>query len=112
MTLNIEETMEPPIYFYYKLSNFYQNHRRYVKSRSDGQLKGDTGASISSCEPLERFDEKKLYPCGLIANSLFNDTFTSMTVTSGGSPQPVDATNQGEHALTFSLSYQQQNRKR
>lgn len=25
---------------YYRLENFYQNHRRYVKSRSDDQLKG------------------------------------------------------------------------
>jgi len=26
---------------YYGLSNFYQNHRRYVKSRDDSQLNGD-----------------------------------------------------------------------
>jgi len=26
--------MEGPVYVYYQLDNFYQNHRRYVKSRS------------------------------------------------------------------------------
>lgn len=29
---------------YYGLSNFYQNHRRYVKSRDDSQLNGDTAS--------------------------------------------------------------------
>jgi hypothetical protein len=43
--------MEPPIYVYYQLKNFYQNHRRYVKSRSDDQLRG--GESVSGCTPLE-----------------------------------------------------------
>ena len=38
----IEKDMDGPVYFYYKLSNFYQNHRRYVKSRSDEQLAYDT----------------------------------------------------------------------
>lgn len=30
----IKEAIEQPIYVYYQLDNFYQNHRRYVKSRS------------------------------------------------------------------------------
>ena len=29
---------------YYGLSNFYQNHRRYVKSRDDSQLNGHLGS--------------------------------------------------------------------
>lgn len=29
------------VYVYYGLSNFYQNHRRYVKSRDDSQLNGN-----------------------------------------------------------------------
>lgn len=33
---------------YYGLSNFYQNHRRYVKSRDDSQLNGDHGALLVS----------------------------------------------------------------
>merc|ERR1711990_534689 len=27
--------MKAPVYFYYQLTNYYQNHRRYVKSRND-----------------------------------------------------------------------------
>ncbi|KAK4402519.1 ALA-interacting subunit [Sesamum angolense] len=38
-TLIIPKKMKPPIYVYYQLDNFYQNHRRYVKSRSDHQLR-------------------------------------------------------------------------
>lgn len=33
---------------YYGLSNFYQNHRRYVKSRDDSQLNGDSSALLVS----------------------------------------------------------------
>lgn len=29
------------VFMYYGLSNFYQNHRRYVKSRDDSQLNGN-----------------------------------------------------------------------
>lgn len=41
-------TISPPlqsnVFMYYGLSNFYQNHRRYVKSRDDSQLNGDRSA--------------------------------------------------------------------
>lgn len=33
--------MEPPTYVYYELENYYQNHRRYVKSRNSYQLLGE-----------------------------------------------------------------------
>lgn len=36
----IDEDVDGPIYVYYELQNFYQNHRRYVKSRSAYQLEG------------------------------------------------------------------------
>ena len=29
-----------------------------------------------NCQPLSDVNGKRIYPCGLIANSLFNDTFT------------------------------------
>eukprot|EP01062_Namystynia_karyoxenos_P024159 TRINITY_DN19396_c0_g1_i1.p1 TRINITY_DN19396_c0_g1~~TRINITY_DN19396_c0_g1_i1.p1 ORF type:complete len:529 (+),score=102.12 TRINITY_DN19396_c0_g1_i1:127-1587(+) len=50
----IEETMEAPVYLYYKLTNFYQNHRRYAKSRSDAQLAGEdaSGSLVEDCAPL------------------------------------------------------------
>ena len=62
---------------YYGLDNFYQNHRRYVKSRDDNQLRGKKIDSVTSdCAPFDKNDKSQIYaPCGAIANSLFNDTF-------------------------------------
>merc|ERR1711934_1102843 len=83
-TIEIEKDMDAPIYMYYQLSNFYQNHRRYVKSRSDIQLRGDGIDTTTGCDPLssracENNNKVKgtcaVYPCGLIAWSVFNDTF-------------------------------------
>jgi len=68
--------MESPVFMYYKLSNFYQNHRRYVKSYSSDQLKGNTPdygtVQGGDCKPLDVSNGKIIYPCGLIANSVFN----------------------------------------
>ena len=68
--------LKAPIFLYYKLTNFYQNHRKYVKSLSYNQLHGDeitTADAISSCSPIAQDPSGKIYyPCGLIANSMFN----------------------------------------
>lgn len=69
--------------FYYQLTNFYQNHRRYVSSFDSNQLIAKSGfdsASVSTdCDPLTKDSTGKVYyPCGLIANSLFNDTFSNL----------------------------------
>jgi hypothetical protein len=75
--------LDPPIYFYYRLTNFYQNHRRYVQSLNDDQLKGQAleKGKLGSCDPLSGKNSTPYYPCGLVANSLFNDTFeTPFTV--------------------------------
>jgi len=82
--------LEPPVFLYYKLTNFYQNHRRYVKSLSTDQLKGKF-VSVSTlnsgdCKPLSSLDDKAYYPCGLIANSVFNDTYSPLNSTTGSSP--------------------------
>lgn len=38
------------VFMYYGLSNFYQNHRRYVKSRDDSQLNGDLSSlKVRAC---------------------------------------------------------------
>ena len=37
----VEEEMEKNVFVYYRLKNFYQNHRRYIKSKSIKQLKGN-----------------------------------------------------------------------
>jgi len=80
----------PPIYVYYKLENFYQNHRRYVKSRNDAQLRGQqvlAMSDLSDCAPYIALDGStsptEFYlPCGLIAQSLFNDTYV-LTIGNG-----------------------------
>jgi len=76
LEFSIPESMGPPVLFYYMLDNFYQNHRRYVTSADAAQLKGER-SNASSCSPMAVDDDTGLpiYPCGLIANSLFNDTF-------------------------------------
>ena len=82
LRFGIPDDIGPPVLFYYRLTNFYQNHRRYVKSLDTDQLSGtavpNSTISGGSCDPL-RLDHnnKSYYPCGLIANSLFNDTFSS-----------------------------------
>ncbi|XP_029040803.1 cell cycle control protein 50A isoform X1 [Osmia bicornis bicornis] len=62
------------VYMYYGLTNFYQNHRRYVKSRDDNQLLGKLSDIVSGdCEPFAYDGDKPIAPCGAIANSLFSD---------------------------------------
>ena len=51
LTETIKEDMKAPIMVYYKLDGFYQNHRRYIRSKSVNQLYGkseDTG----DCGPI------------------------------------------------------------
>jgi len=88
--------MEGPIFVYYQLDNFYQNHRRYVKSRDYRQLMGETRTIDqvkTPCDPIYKNSQLKnaghtkavsgiplvgeevAIPCGLIAKSLFNDTY-------------------------------------
>ncbi|KAI9446611.1 transcription regulator [Lactarius indigo] len=72
------------VLLYYKLTNFYQNHRRYVQSYDWKQLRGDhrtvNDLKNGNCKPAATVDDKVIYPCGLIANSLFNDTFSNLTL--------------------------------
>ncbi|XP_048230444.1 putative ALA-interacting subunit 2 isoform X2 [Ricinus communis] len=75
--LKVHKYMKAPIYIYYQLDSYYQNHRRYVKSRSDQQLlHGLKYNDTSSCKPEESNKGLPIVPCGLIAWSLFNDTYT------------------------------------
>ena len=91
--IQVDSEITQPIYVYYQLDNFYQNHRRYVKSRSNEQLLGKelTASELEDdCSPIvynkdigrwksiggqDLDPEKPAFPCGLVAKSLFNDTF-------------------------------------
>ncbi|WVO24916.1 uncharacterized protein IAS62_006296 [Cryptococcus decagattii] len=92
----------PGLFLYYKLTNYYQNHRRYSSSFDATQLIGDT-RSLSqinggNCKPITSRDGKPYYPCGLIANSLFNDTFPSVVLlnpTNGAQNQTYNFTESG-----------------
>jgi len=94
LDIQIEKDMKAPTYIYYELHNYYQNHRRYVKSRSDTQLRNEqsggglldslgVGGSndLKDCEPqrtrtLPNGTKLDINPCGLIAWSFFNDTYS------------------------------------
>jgi len=86
----IPNEMKAPVLMYYRLTNFYQNHRRYVISLDEKQLKGEPRTyeeldGSDDCAPLAGAGGVPYYPCGLVANSMFNDTFTSpVRVQAGG----------------------------
>jgi len=87
--------MKAPVFVYYQLDNFYQNHRRYVKSKDYKQLMGETVAldNLGLCDPIKTnadlanvgiknningtaLDPKAAaIPCGLIAKSIFTDSY-------------------------------------
>lgn len=94
LNFTVEQTMFAPIFAYYELSSFYQNHKRYVKSRNVVQLAGNQISmddAFRSCEPIvtnanlglkyafdgvtELDPNAVAVPCGLIAKSHFNDTY-------------------------------------
>jgi hypothetical protein len=84
VSFTMKEHVKGPLYVYYELSNYYQNHRRYVSSRDANQLMGQS-VSLNllkeSCDPLTTNGTQTLNPCGLIANSLFSGSLFSFAVT-------------------------------
>jgi hypothetical protein len=99
----IPERMEPPIYVVYDLADFRQNYRRYVRSYDPDQMKSGIGADgagatgVDACQPFQyeggAEDASAPYggavlPCGQIAHSFFNDTFS---LALGGADLAVDS---------------------
>ena len=77
----VTKPMKAPVAVYYRLSNFYQNNRLYAKSRSDAQLRGEalSKSELKDCDPLISDPNGNVYyPCGLVANSYFSDSFSSL----------------------------------
>lgn len=84
------------VYMFYALDNYYQNHRRYVKSRWDPQLHGLDIRGGAECDPLRSDDQGKPYvPCGLVANSLFNDTIEIFKCDQPGCPTKIPLNGKG-----------------
>lgn len=91
ISFRLPKDYEGKVYLYYGLSNFYQNHRRYVKSRDDNQLLGEfTNTPSTDCTPFHDNNGRPIVPCGAIANSLFNDTLAIRSESNG--PVPVHRT--------------------
>ncbi|KAM8975171.1 cell cycle control protein 50C-like [Pelodytes ibericus] len=81
VNFTVSEDIQGDVFMYYGLSNFFQNHRRYVISRYDSQLMGEnvtTSRNVeknSYCSPFTTYPNgTPMAPCGAIANSMFNDS--------------------------------------
>ncbi|KAF7215520.1 transmembrane protein 30C [Nothobranchius furzeri] len=77
---SIEKAFKGDVFFYYGLKNFHQNLRRYMDSRDDGQMVGRKNKLKNPsfyCEPFAKDQNGvPVAPCGAVANSMFNDSFT------------------------------------
>ena len=87
MIFTFNQKVDGPLYLYYELENYFQNHRRYYQSLDRNQLQGEvlTENDVSlNCSPLYKNGSNLLNPCGLIANSFFNgkciDQFTFFAI--------------------------------
>jgi len=79
------DNFKKPVYLYYRLTNFYQNHRDYFKSYDAKQYKSEKPLSLdemkkSTCNPLAVNGTKQIYPCGLVANSFFSDEIVNSQI--------------------------------
>lgn len=86
---NVPAELEASVFLYYKLTNYYQNHRRYVKSLDTDQLLGKfrsvSDLNSGTCKPVDQSPADvngqivnlPIWPCGLIANSVFNGEWKS-----------------------------------
>ncbi|XP_076025903.1 transmembrane protein 30C [Genypterus blacodes] len=97
---NIEKPFKGDVFVYYGLQNFHQNLRRYMDSRDDGQMVGrmrNLKNPTSYCVPFARDPNGvPIAPCGAVANSIFNDSFT-LSYSEPGSPslRPVTLLRRG-----------------
>ena len=96
------------MFVYYQLIGFFQNSRRYVKSKETDQLTGDDINAHDNCEPAEKNSEMGFangktaldgstlignniaVPCGLMAKTYFTDSFGFKI---NGASTEVDQTN-------------------
>ena len=100
ISYEIQEDMESPINIYYKLYGFFQNNRRYMKSKSLKQLLGEATTlsemeKDEDCDPIytnedigflndDKSADKEsnliindvAIPCGIMAKTFFNDNFS------------------------------------
>jgi hypothetical protein len=77
ITFTVPKYMPPPVLVYYRIENFYQNHRMYYNSRDSyqllGRVTGQDSLSAQACEPINILNNITINPCGLTANTFFYD---------------------------------------
>uniref|UniRef100_A0A3P9I659 Cell cycle control protein n=2 Tax=Oryzias latipes TaxID=8090 RepID=A0A3P9I659_ORYLA len=86
LSFSIGTLFKGPVFFYYGLTNYFQNQRKYGVSKDFNQLIGDVSyfkSPSSDCQPYQRVNGKPIVPCGAIANSMFNDTFKLYQIING-----------------------------
>ena len=89
LKFTVTESLNKP-FIYYKLQDFYANHRSFVKSRSyDQQFGKDVPADkLQKCDPVLRVSDLEDFvgplplpqdqvanPCGLVAKYKFTDEY-------------------------------------
>ena len=97
VNFNLSTNFQPPIFVFYRVGNFYQNYRKYVRSKSPQQLNGQiiSDAQLKmDCAPIITMNDLRIYqgakttldgtilsknapasPCGLMAATVFNGKF-------------------------------------
>lgn len=94
VSLTVDKRMEAPVYVIFELGSFFQNFRRYVRSYDPTRMHDGSGSGspVSACAPFSYADPGNntlpINPCGQIAHSFFNDTFSLSLA--GGEQLPVD----------------------
>lgn len=92
ITMTLPEAIVGNTYVYYEIAGYHQHHRRFVSSVDRTQFI-DTwreNIAITMCAPLEELESefcdvgtcdpaskrvRKAFPCGIVANTMFNDIF-------------------------------------
>ena len=62
------------VFLYYGIENMYQSYLPYSESVDDQQMYGRLNGTKGACGELTARNSTPYAPCGLMANSLFNDT--------------------------------------
>ena len=80
INFELKEDFGPDVYLYYVLKHYYQSNRRYAGSWDAKQIRGIYYENVHpACCPYD-FEKngsthRPIAPCGIVANSMFNDTF-------------------------------------